>query len=150
VRVILVAAVVLATLGAGAVYLAWRFVDFGPEASGFDRGAVTFEVTNGCGVPRIARAVADELSHRGFGVYEVGNDSAWEHTAVIDLRDPEGARAEAVAAELSVARRFWFLRLRERLSPEWLVGLDSSRHVDLRLVVGSDYRRFFPDVVALR
>ncbi|MFO7674948.1 MAG: LytR C-terminal domain-containing protein [bacterium] len=122
-----------------------------PPGTGFDRKSVSLEVFNGCGAPRMARAVADELLRRGFDVYDTGNcDSVVERTAVIDLRDPSGDRAETVAAELAVGRRWWFVPLRGRLAPEARAGLDSSRFVDLRVVVGRDHGTFFPGVLALR
>lgn len=148
-KVALVAVVVLVL--AVATFLAGRFLFAPSGGSGFDRRSVTLEVFNGCAVPRIARAVADELLRRGFDVYDVGNcDSVFERTVVVDLRDPAGGRAEAVAEELAVRRRFLFFPRRERVLPASRVELDSNRYVDLRLVVGNDYLEFFPGVVALR
>jgi hypothetical protein len=34
--------------------------------------------------------------------------------------------------------------------PAYEVALDSSRYLEIRLVVGSDYRQFFPNVIPLR
>jgi hypothetical protein len=142
-----VGAVVVLAVAALAGYF---FVTARPRAE-FDRKSVTLEVFNACGVPRMARAVADEMLRRGFDVYDTGNcDSVLDRTAVLDLRDPAGARAETVAAELVVRRRFWFVPLRDGPGPESRAELDSSRFVDLRLVVGRDYEQFFPGVLALR
>lgn len=148
-KTVLIAAAALVVTAAA--FLAGRYLFAPLPPTGFDRKSVSLEVFNGCGVPRIARAVADELLRRGFDVYEIGNcDQAHEQTAVLDLRDPGGARAQAVAVELAVRRRFWGIPLREQDMPLSRVELDSSRHVDLRVVVGGDYRTFFPGLAVLR
>ena len=149
-KLIPVVTVAVAIVATGAVLTARHFFAR-PAPTGFDRTSVTLEVFNGCGVPRIARAVADELLNRGFDVYDIGNcDSLYDSTVVVDLLDPMGARAESVAIELAVPRRLWGLPLREQVFPVSLVELDSSRYVDLRLVVGRDYETFFPEVPVLR
>lgn len=108
------------------------------------------EVVNACGMPRVGRAVADELQMRGFDVYAVRGDPQHSaRTTVVDLRDPTGATAEAVARALSVQRRWRRLPLGPRAVPETRVELDSARYLEVRLVVGDDYRRFFANVVPL-
>jgi len=126
----------------------WRFL---PEEQ-VDTGAksLRMEVVNGCGMPRVGRAVADELQMRGFDVYSVRADT--EHSArttVVDLRDPAGGNAQTVARALSVQRRWRRLPLGPRAVPQTRVDLDSARYLEVRLVVGEDFRRFFPRVVPL-
>jgi hypothetical protein len=94
--------------------------------------------------------VADELQMRGYDIYAVRDHR--EHlskTTVVDLRDPTGANAELMARALSVQRRWRKLPLGPKAVPEIRVELDSSRYLEVRLVVGADYRRFFADVVPL-
>ena len=67
----------------------------------------------------------------------------------MDLRDPAGENAQKVARALSVQPHWRKLPLGPRVTPETRVELDSSRYLELRLVVGADYRRFFADVVPL-
>jgi hypothetical protein len=138
---------VVLVLAAG-VSIAWRLL---PEPeSDADARSLRMEVANGCGVPRVGRAVADELQMRGFDVYAVRDYR--EHlskTTVLDLRDPTGANARTMARALSVQRRWRKLPLGPRAVPETRVELDSSRYLEVRLVVGADYRRFFADVVPL-
>jgi hypothetical protein len=138
---------VVLTLAAGAS-IAWRLLpeeETTPEAK-----SLRMEVVNGCGTPRVGRAVADELQMRGFDVYAV--KAAREHsprTTVVDLRDPTGRNAERMARALSVQRHWRKLPLGQRAVPQTRVDLDSSRYLEVRLIVGADYRRFFADVVPL-
>ena len=141
----LLLAVLVLAVGAS---VTWRFL---PEEQ-VDTGAksLRMEVVNGCGMPRVGRAVADELQMRGFDVYSVRADT--EHSArttVVDLRDPAGGNAQSVARALSVQRRWRRLPLGPRAVPEARVELDSARYLEVRLVVGEDFRRFFPRVVPL-
>jgi hypothetical protein len=138
---------VVLALAAGAS-ITWRLL---PEPETIsDAQSLRMEVVNGCGTPRVGRAVADELQMRGFDVYAVRADrerSPW--TTVVDLRDPTGRNAQTMARALSVQRHWRKLPLGPRAVPETRVELDSSRYLEVRLVVGADYRRFFADVVPL-
>jgi hypothetical protein len=134
-------------LAAGAS-IAWRLL---PEEETIpDAKSLRMEVVNGCGTPRVGRAVADELQMRGFDVYAVKADRERSPlTTVVDLRDPTGRNAQKMARALSVQRHWRKLPLGPRAVPETRVELDSSRYLEVRLVVGADYRRFFADVVPL-
>jgi hypothetical protein len=134
-------------LAAGAS-IVWRLL---PEpGSDADAKLLRMEVANGCGVPRVARAVADELQMRGFDIYAVRDyRERLSKTTVIDLRDPSGANARMAARALSVQRRWRKLPLGPKAVPETRVELDSSRYLEVRLVLGADYRRFFAGVVPL-
>lgn|GEM_PF-723022 len=138
----------LALVLAAGASVAWRLLpEEEPEAKA---KSLRMEVANGCGVPRAGRAVADELQMRGFDVYAVKDYR--EHlskTTVVDLRHPAGRNAQTVARALSVQRRWRKLPLGPRIVPETRVELDSARYLEVRLVVGDDFRRFFPDAVPL-
>jgi predicted GTPase len=138
---------VVVALAAGAS-IAWRLL---PEEE-TEPGAklLRMEVVNGCGTPRVGRAVADELQMRGFDVYAVrAARERSPRTTVVDLRDPTGRNAERMARALSVQRHWRKLPFGPRAVPETRIELDSSRYLEVRLVVGADYRRFFADVVPL-
>jgi hypothetical protein len=138
---------VVLVLAAGAS-IAWRLL---PEPETPDEAKLLrMEVANGCGTPRVGRAVADELQMRQFDVYTVRDYR--EHlskTTVVDLHDPSGRSAEAVARALSYQPHWRRLPLGPRAVPETRVELDSTRYEQVRLIVGEDYRRFFPRVVPL-
>jgi len=133
---------------AAAASIAWRFLP--DQETESDAMLLRMEVVNRCGTPRVGRAVADELQMRGFDVYAVSAARGRSRlTTVVDLRDPTGQNAMKVARALSVRRRWRKLPLGPRAVPETRVELDSSRYLEVRLVVGADYRRFFADVVPL-
>jgi hypothetical protein len=141
----LVLAVLLLVVGAS---VTWRFLP--EEDSETDIRSPRMEVVNGSGLPRVGRAVADELQMRGFDVYTVrAGGERCARTTVFDLRDPAGGNAQTVARALSVQRRWRRLPLGPRAVPETRVELDSARYLEVRLVVGEDYRRFFANVVPL-
>jgi len=107
-------------------------------------------VVNGTGVHRLARAVERELLNRGFNIY--GTDDTQTHyhqTVVVDLRDPEGKNARAVALALAVRKRIFALRWGGMIMPAVEVRLDSSRFEDAEIIIGDDYRQFFPQAVPL-
>jgi hypothetical protein len=115
-----------------------------------DAKLLRMEVVNGCGTPRVGRAVADELQMRGFDVYAVRADrKIAARTTVVDLRDATGRNAQMMARALAVQRHWRKLPLGPKAVPETRVELDSSRYLEVRLVVGADYRRFFSDVAPL-
>lgn len=139
---------VIVVLAIGAS-ITWRLLPEEEAVSDATR-SLKMEVVNGCGAPRVGRAVADELQMREFNVYAVRDGR--EHssrTTVVDLRDPTGQNAQTMARALSVQRHWRKLPLGPRAVPETRVELDSARYLDVRLVIGDDYRRFFANVVPL-
>ena len=141
----LVLVIVVLAIGAS---IAWRLL---PEKElESDAKLLRMEVVNGCGAPRVGRAVADELQMRGFDVYAVRNDRVHSaRSTVADLRDPTGRNARTMAYALSVQRHWRKLPLGPKAVPETRVELDSGRYLEVRLVIGDDYRRFFANVVPL-
>jgi hypothetical protein len=138
---------VVVALAVGAS-IVWRLLP--EEESESDAKLLRMEVVNGCGAPRVGRAVADELQMRGFDVYAVRDDR--EHssrTTVVDLRERTGLNARTMARALSVQRHWRKLPLGPKAVPETRVQLDSARYLEVRLVIGDDYRRFFANVVPL-
>jgi hypothetical protein len=142
----LLALLVIAAAGGS---VAWRFLTEERHLPS-DTKSVSMEVINGAGVARVARAVADELQLRGYDVYGVGSTpERYERTTVADLRDPAGARAGNVARSLAVRRRWWRFYHGPWLAPDTTVAIDSSRYIDVRLIVGDDYQTYFPQVIPL-
>lgn len=129
--------------------IAWRFLTDERKFE-FDTKSVRMEVMNCCGAPRVGRAVADELQARGYDVYSVlGSSETRARTAVVDLRDPSGRTAAKVARALSFRRHWGRFPYGHWITPAHAVAIDSARYLEIRLVVGSDYRRFFPNVIPL-
>ena len=141
------ALVVVLLVSAGSIV--WRFLARDDKLH-FDVSPLRMEVQNGCGVPRVGRAVADELQVRGYDIHPAGNaPKHYRRTTVVDLRDPRGRNAGGVARSLKVQRRFWGMRLGRPALPDTAVEIDSARYLEVRIVVGDDFRRFFPNAVPL-
>ena len=79
-----------------------------------------------------------------------GQDSVCAATTVIDLRDPGCGNAQKVATALGFQPKWWRLPLGSVAVPATRADLDSSRYLEARLIVGKDFRRFFPKVAVLR
>jgi hypothetical protein len=109
------------------------------------------EVVNAAGVDRAGRGVLLWMQSHGFDVRRIaGVDSVRESTVVRDLRDRALSNARRVAAALARRRRVWFVPVEGWQRPPVCSRVDSSRHADVQLVLGRDYRRFFPEAVPLR
>ncbi|MEO0080264.1 MAG: LytR C-terminal domain-containing protein [candidate division WOR-3 bacterium] len=108
------------------------------------------EVTNGCGQPRAGDAVMKDLQRRGFNVFRTKNSAHhYTRTTVVDLCDPTGANAHAVAQALGVRPKVIGIPAGKLLTPAVTVQLDSSLYLDVRVVIGEDFKRFFPSAFPL-
>lgn len=108
---------------------------------------VRVRVLNGTGVARLAWMVAWDMSRRGFNVYGTGDaKERCERTAVVDLLDRSGENARVLARALAVRPRIFGLPLGKLRMPEVRVKIDSSLFADVLVILGDDYRTFFPEV----
>uniref|UniRef100_A0A7C4CEZ2 LytR family transcriptional regulator n=1 Tax=candidate division WOR-3 bacterium TaxID=2052148 RepID=A0A7C4CEZ2_UNCW3 len=106
---------------------------------------VRIDVVNGSGVARAGRDVMREMLVAGFNVYAARNSGQRrERTAVVDRVDRGGRNARAVAEALKVPRSLFGVDIGIRAMPDCVVDIDSTRFVDVEVVIGSDYRVFFP------
>jgi hypothetical protein len=55
-----------------------------------------------------------------------------------------------VARALSVQKKWWRIPLAPRQFPECRPAIDSTRYLEVRLVLGEDFRTFFPGAVPPR
>jgi hypothetical protein len=138
----------LLLLAAVGVSVAVRFLT--AEQKVVDPSGLRVEVLNGCRVPRLGRAVADELQLRRFDVRRVGNvDSTYGETTLVERVDPSGSHARKIADYLGVEHRLFGLQLSSKRIPAVAVELDSSRYVDVSIIIGADYQVFLPEAVPL-
>lgn len=108
---------------------------------------VGVKVINSTGVHRLAWIVAWDMINRGFNVYGTGDTcDSFEHTTVVDLKDLSAKNARAVAAGLKVKKQIAILPIKKEMLPGIEVKIDSTRFVDVLLILGEDYRVFFPAV----
>lgn len=108
---------------------------------------VGVKVINSTGVHRLAWIVAWDMINRGFNVYGTGDTcDSFEHTVVVDLKDSSAKNARAVAEGLKAEKRIAILPMKREMLPRIEVKIDSTRFVDVLLILGEDYRVFFPAV----
>jgi len=120
------------------------------EAPGPIPNFLKLEVVNGCGAMRAGDAVMRDLQQRGFNVYRTRNaEGYYRRTQVVDRRNRTGAAARSVANALGVRPRFLGFRVGRLITPEVVVAIDSLSYPDVSVVVGTDYRRFFPNAIPL-
>lgn len=112
--------------------------------------AAEVEVVNGTGIHRLARAVERELLNRKFNVYGAADAGRhYQRTVVVDLRHSDGKMASEVARALAIRKKFLFFHWGKPVAPLVEVRVDSSRFVDVEIIIGDDYQRFFPQVIPL-
>jgi hypothetical protein len=102
----------------------------GPRDPGADRGRIRVEVLNATGVPGLAGRMTRLLRGRGFDVVNYGNAAGTRRgpTAILD-RAGDSRLAREVALALPGTP------IREELAPD--------RFIDVTVIVGDDYERFF-------
>jgi len=99
-----------------------------------DAVVLRVEVLNGCGVPRLARAVSWELRRLGFDVVSVGDarERDFDETVVIERRDQTLKNARRLAEKIGCKKI--------------LDDVDSTLYLEATLVLGSDYEKYFPQL----
>lgn len=108
------------------------------------------KVINGTDVTRLGRAVERDLLNRGFDSYGVGDTSRhYDRTTVVDLKTPDGRNGQAVAQALAVQRYLWWIPIGRKQVPPVVVSIDSSQFIDVFVIVGDDYQKFFPGVIPI-
>lgn len=109
-------------------------------------GDVRIKVLNASGVLSAGRDVADSLSRAGFDVY--GDSNYYEiipRTRIIDRRDPQMKYAREIQNAVFVpARKLGPLTIHPRVQPEIGCEIDSLLYLECTVVLGSNYRTFFP------
>jgi hypothetical protein len=92
------------------------------------------EVLNGCGVPKLARAVSWELRRLGFDVVNVGDarQTDFDETVVIERRDKTLRNAKRVAQKIGCKKI--------------VEDVDSTRYLEATLILGMDYQKYFPQL----
>jgi hypothetical protein len=138
-------------LGVGLSF-AWRFRPR-KHVPAIDRQKYRMEVLNGCGEAKVARAVADDLQRRGYNVYSAGDARRrYPLTTVVDLRDARQSGARLIARVMGIEAQpsIWDVPLGSPPQPVVTAEVDSTRYLEVRLVIGADWRKFFPAVEPLR
>ena len=109
-------------------------------------GDVRIKVVNASGVLSAGRDVSEYLSRAGFDLYgDSNNDEIVPRTRIIDRLDRQLKFAREVSnAVLVPARKLGPFVVQPRQTPEISCAIDSLLYLDCTVVLGTNYRMFFP------
>jgi hypothetical protein len=126
--------VLIFILTAFLVSLIFMYTREDPEEVRRHNSNVRVEVLNGCGENRLAIKAANILRRMGFNVLKIGNATTQDfpHTVVIERSDPNLTNAKYFAKRIGCSN----------------IGkdVDAALHLDVSVILGKDYEKFFPDV----
>jgi len=98
-----------------------------------DRSKIRVRVFNGSGVKYQGRRTAMFLRSLGFDVWDIyDTKEGFKNTMVIEHTDPSLLNAKEVAKAIHYKRKI-------------IKELDSLLYIDVTVIVGKDYKKFFPD-----
>jgi hypothetical protein len=124
----------LIVLTAFLVSIVFMYTREDPEELRKRNSNIRVEVLNGCGENRLAIKVANILRRMEFNVVKIGNatDRDFLHTVVIERsrEDIENARYFAKVIGCKNVGK----------------DIDGALHLEVSLILGQDYARYFPDV----
>ena len=126
--------ILLLILTAFLVSMIFMYTREDPEEIRKRNSNIRVEVLNGCGENRLAIKVANILRRNGFNVLKIGNATEQDflHTVVIERSTDDLTNAKYFAKRIGCGN----------------IGkdIDSALHLEVTLILGHDYREFFPDV----
>ncbi len=103
------------------------------DESRVDRRGIRIQVLNGSGEPGLAQELTFFLREQGFDVVDYGNaECQFEETVVVDRVDGQLSNAKAVARTIG-----WGLALGQ---------IDRSLLLEVTVVIGKDFRSYFPRI----
>jgi len=101
-----------------------------------DPSEIRVEVLNASGRKFLARFISMELRKRGFDVVRFDNaDSLLKETVIFDRRDPQKKYGRVLGRNIKCNRVIF--------------EADPLKICDVTLIIGKDYKRFFPDIEKL-
>ncbi|UCG29110.1 MAG: LytR C-terminal domain-containing protein [candidate division WOR-3 bacterium] len=126
--------ILLFTLAAFLVSIVFMYTREDPEAVRKKNSNIRVEVLNGCGENRLAMKVANVLRKQGFNVVKIGNagQSDFENTVVIERSTEDYTNAKYFA---------------KRIGCKYIGrDIDPALHLEVTLILGRDYLKYFADV----
>jgi len=121
-------------LAAFLISIIFMYTRENPEEIRKKNSTLRVEVLNGCGENRLAIKVANVLRRRGFNVVKIGNatQSDFEKTVVIERSNDDYSNAK------------YFAR---RIKCKYIgKDIDPALHLEISLILGLDYSRYFTDL----
>lgn len=126
--------ILLVILTAFLISIIFMYTREDPEELRKRNSNIRVEVLNGCGENRLAMKVANILRRMGFNVVKIGNATSRDflNTVVIERsrEDTENARYFAKVIGCKNVGK----------------DIDKALHLEVSLILGQDYTKYFPDV----
>ncbi len=117
------------------------------EKATFDYRKIRIELINCSGRFAIGKGVMESLRRKGFNVYGPSFDTVKvSKTLIVDRKDEKGLWAELVAKRLAVERKGGIFRRKVLIRPEVKAKINPDPFVDCSIILGEDYKIFFPEV----
>lgn len=126
--------ILLAVLGLFLISIIYMYTREDPELIRRRNSVMRVEVLNGCGESRLAIKVANRLRRESFNVIRIDNapGSDYAETVVIERSREDGENAAYFAKRIGC-------RNTGR-------DVDPALHLDVSLILGQDYERYFPGI----
>jgi hypothetical protein len=126
--------IMLIILTAFLISIIFMYTREDPEELRKRNSNIRVEVLNGCGENRLAIKVANILRRTGFNVVKIGNATSRDflNTVVIERSREDTENAKYFAKVIGCKN----------------VGkdIDKALHLEVSLILGQDYTKYFPDV----
>ena len=126
--------ILLIILTAFLISIIFMYTREDPEELRKRNSNIRVEVLNGCGEKRLAMKTANILRRMGFNVVKIGNATSRDflNTVVIERsrEDTENARYFAKVIGCKNVGK----------------DIDKALHLEVSLILGQDYTKYFPDV----
>jgi hypothetical protein len=126
--------ILVITLAAFLISIIFMYTRENPEAIRKKNSSIRVEVLNGCGENRLAIKVANVLRRQGFNVVKIGNatHSDFEQTVVVERSMDDYSNAKYFAGRMKCK----------------YIGkdIDPALHLEVSLILGRDYSKYFPDI----
>lgn len=126
--------ILLAVLGLFLISIIYMYTREDPELTRRRNSVMRVEVLNGCGESRLAIKVANRLRRESFNVIRIDNapGSDYAETVVIERSREDGKNAAYFAKRIGC-------RNTGR-------DVDPALHLDVSLILGQDYEKYFPGI----
>ena len=126
--------ILIVLLAAFLISIIFMYTREDPEAIRKRNSTMRVEILNGCGESRLAIKVANILRKMGFNVIKIGNATTddFNETVVVERSSEDLSNAKYFAKRINCKN----------------IGkdVDPALHLEVTIILGQDYKEYFPDV----
>ncbi|MEO0100976.1 MAG: LytR C-terminal domain-containing protein [candidate division WOR-3 bacterium] len=108
---------------------------------------IKVEIINCSGRYEIGKEILEDLRQRGFNVYDVVFDQdTLSESWVVERSDEQGENALILAKEIAGRKKVGIFRKEILIMPKIKKEINRNLFIDVSLILGKDYKIFFPKV----